>query len=455
VNKRSMSMSFAATLGLGLCALASWTAPQAVRQEQRADMKTRLKACFDASDAKEQLASLSASMWLGEEVVLSGWSAGESGKSREGADFARPAPWALEAFAAVALLRLVDSDKLEFNDLVSEHLPELKFGGQRVTVEQVLAHTSGAPSFVDFVATAKEPQTAESVLAWLGERPLDAAPGSCFVYSESNALIAVALATKLTEKPIQKALHEWVFEPAGMAGTLLALGDVKVRPKSAAFYAGGAPADAVAVADLIGVTGITTTLDDLAKLLRSLNGELLSGDTRRTLLAADRLATGVETPYSWGFARSSVDRKPCFALVGVASEQALHVAWHPKSELVIALAGRPTNAGLAPLADELASVVFEIPEREILDLPLTSEQRAIYAGVYYMGCTRATIETRDEQLFFQSPYDGPFRLRYQGEHLFIAAEDDEVRFEFTVDSGVAQQFVLIQHGARSGAVRMK
>ena len=109
------------------------------------------------------------------------------------------------------------------------------------------------------------------------------------------------------------------------------------------------------------------------------------------------------------------------------AEQALHVAWHPKSALVIALAGRPNNAGLAPLAEDLASVVFELPEREILDLPLTSEQRAIYAGVYYMGCTRTTIEAREEGLFFQSPYDGPYRLRYQGEHRFISADDDEVR----------------------------
>jgi hypothetical protein len=72
-----------------------------------------------------------------------------------------------------------------------------------------------------------------------------------------------------------------------------------------------------------------------------------------------------------------------------------------------------------------------------------------------MGCTRVTIETRDEQIFFQSPYDGPYRLRYQGEHRFISADDDEVRLEFTVESGVAQQFVLLQHGARTGAVRIK
>ncbi len=455
MNKRSMSIGFAATLGLGLGALASWTAPQAAKQEPRNDTKARLKACFEASDAKEQLASVSATVWLGEEEVLSGWSARESGAAREGADFARPAPWALEALTAVALLRLADADKFEFSDLVSKHLPELKFGGQSVTVEQVLAHTSGAPSFVDFVATAKEPQTPESVLAWLGQRPLDAAPGSCFAYSESNALIAVALVTKLTERPVHKALQEWVIEPAGMLGTSLELGGVQARPKNAAFYAGGAPADAVAVADLLGIPALTTNFDDLAKLLRGLNGELLSGDARRTLFAADRLATGVETPYSWGFARSRVNRNPCLAWSGAASEQALRVAWHPKSELVIALAGRPNNAGLAPLAEDLASVVFEIPEREILDLPLTSEQRAIYAGVYYMGCTRVTIETRDEQLFFQSPYDGPYRLRFQGEHRFISADDDEVRLEFTVDSGVAQQFVLLQHGARTGAVRIK
>ena len=280
-----MSMGFVAGLGLGVFALASWTAPQAARQRPRNDTKARLKACFEASDAKEQLASVSATVWLGEEVVLSGWSARESGPAREGADFVRPAPWALEALSAVALLRLVDADKLEFDDLVSEHLPELKFGGQSVTVEQVLAHTSARRAS----STSSRPPKSR-------RRPKVCSRGSVggrstrrrvrgFAYSESNALIAVALVTKLAEKPVHKALREWVLEPAGMLSTSLELGAAQARPRSAAFYAGGAPADAVAVNDLLGVTALTTTFDDLARLLRGLNGELLSGDARRTLLA--------------------------------------------------------------------------------------------------------------------------------------------------------------------------
>jgi CubicO group peptidase (beta-lactamase class C family) len=469
------NVGFAVVLSVGLTALASWTqassvqaspaqarskpsgAAQTTKQEPtQRELSSRLLVALEEARADENLDGLSAGVWLGEQVVLSGWVARDPDAEREGLTEPRTAPWLIEPFTALALLRMSEADKLALSDPLAKHLPEFVFGGKVVTVAQVLTHTSGIPSYVDHLATKPSEATARSVLAWLAQRPLDAEAGSCFAYSESNALLATALAEKLAEKPLEKVLMEWVTEPARLIETTFEAGETARNVREASFRVSGSPADAASVARLVGMARITTTLDDLSLLMRALERDsVLSSHARSLLLGADRLPGGVEAPYSYGFVRSRLEREPFLSLGGASSEAALRVSWRPATSLVVASATRSAAANLAAVNERLGRVVFEIPEQEIVDLPLTGEQCAVYAGVYYMGCTRTTIEARDEQLYFQSPYEGPYRLRYQGEHRFVAAPDEEVTFEFKVDSGVASEFVLSHHGARTGAVRVK
>lgn len=448
-------LGFVGSFAVGLFALTSWTAPQSARQEGQRDLRARLQKAFDEAKTDFDAPNLSAGVWIGDEVVLAAWFARDADAPDEALDHARSAPWTFEALSALALLRMADAGKLELSDAVTKHLPQLKFGGKTVTIAQVLTHSSGAPSYADYLETKDEVRDSAAVLSWLGERPLDAEPGSCFVYSESNALIAAAVAEKLAEAPIQKVLQEWVIDAASLQNTAVEVGERVRRPREASFSVSGAPADAASVGRLFGVVDIRTTLDDLARLMRVLEGEFLAESSRATLLAADRLSGGIEAPYSYGLSRTRLESEPFLSLGGASRESALRVSWRPATSLVVASAAGRESVNLARINERLARVVFEIPERKVVDLPLTKEQCAVYTGVYYMGCTRTTIEVRDEQLFFQSPYDGPYRLRYQGEHRFVSEPDDEVIFEFKVDSGVASEFVLNRHGARTGAMRMK
>jgi CubicO group peptidase (beta-lactamase class C family) len=457
------NVGFAVVLGVGLTALANWTQASSAQETKREtkqeptrrDLSSRLLVALEEARADQDLDGLSAGVWLGEQVVLSGWSARDPNAEREGLTAPRTAQWLIEPLTALALLRMSEADKFSLSDPLTKHLPEFALGGKTVTIAQVLTHSSGIPSYVSYLESKPSEATARSVLAWLAQRPLDAEPGSCFAYSESNALIATALAEKLAEKPLEKVLMQWVTEPARMIETTLEAGEAARNAREASFRVTGSPADAASVARLVGLARITTTLDDLSLLMRGLERDVLKESTRSLLLTADRLPGGVEAPYSYGFARSRLEREPFLSLGGVASGDALRVSWRPATSMVVASATRSSEADLAAVNERLGRVVFDVAEQKLVDLPLTKEQCAVYAGVYYMGCTRTTIETRDEQLYFQSPYEGPYRLRYQGEHRFVAAPDEEVVFEFKVDSGVASEFVLNHHGARTGAVRVK
>jgi hypothetical protein len=79
----------------------------------------------------------------------------------------------------------------------------------------------------------------------------------------------------------------------------------------------------------------------------------------------------------------------------------------------------------------------------------------VYLGGYYIGCTRVTIEERDELLEYLTPYGDRHRLRYQGRDRFISAEDPEVSLEFTIEHGRAVAFVLTQRGMQTTARRLE
>ncbi|HEX6371035.1 MAG TPA: serine hydrolase [Longimicrobium sp.] len=91
------------------------------------------------------------------------------------------------------------------------------------------------------------------------------------------------------------------------------------------------------------------------------------------------------------------------------------------------------------------------PAVEVLDLPLTAEEMARYEGTYTLRLGERTMDLRifaqGGRLMSQAAGQGAFRLRHQGEHVFIPDFDDAVRLVFTVENGRATVATLHQNGA--------
>ena len=66
-----------------------------------------------------------------------------------------------------------------------------------------------------------------------------------------------------------------------------------------------------------------------------------------------------------------------------------------------------------------------------------------------------TISVREEQLFAGATGQGEFRLRAQGNHVFIPTFDDAVRVVFAVDGDRAASLVLHQGGQETQGTRVR
>ncbi len=193
-----------------------------------------------------------------------------------------------KSFTAAATLLLEQQGKLRTSDPLDRFLPGFPNGG-RLTLHQLLAHTSGIPNvnaLPDYDAKAMFPHGLDEILSWFKDRPLDFEPGARYAYSNSNYNVLAAVIEKVSGQSYGEFLGKAIFRPLGMADTAHHGDGRAVIARLASGYA-PARGDAVERAPSLdwsiktGNGSLYTTADDLAKWDRALYGDALLNDASR------------------------------------------------------------------------------------------------------------------------------------------------------------------------------
>ncbi|MGX1771196.1 serine hydrolase domain-containing protein [Nocardia brasiliensis] len=146
-----------------------------------------------------------------------------TGRPRDGAEQFRIGS-ATKAFTATVLLQLVGEGKLELGDTLQHWLPGLVEGkgndGRRITVGQLLDHTSGLFDHTDDeeVRGGEGWQPEQLVRLALGHPPYNP-PGLRFHYSNTNYVLAGLLIERVTGRAVAEEISARISEPLGLAGT--------------------------------------------------------------------------------------------------------------------------------------------------------------------------------------------------------------------------------------------
>ena len=120
-------------------------------------------------------------------------------------------------FTSAALLLLQERGALSLDDRVGRFLPALTRAND-VTIRQVLSHTSGYQDYwpQDYVPPFMlQPVTADKIMELWARKPLDFEPGTKWQYSNTNYVIAGAIAEKAAGMPLISFLTERIFGPSG------------------------------------------------------------------------------------------------------------------------------------------------------------------------------------------------------------------------------------------------
>src|SRR4030095_14143744 len=124
-------------------------------------------------------------------------------------------------FTATLILQLVEQGKIKLDGKLIDYLPDYrKDTGAKVTIHNLLTHTSGTPSYTSlpgfFQNVSRNPYTVDDFIKKYASGDLEFEPGSKFVYDNSGYFLLGAIIEKVTGKPYEQVLKENIFDPAGM-----------------------------------------------------------------------------------------------------------------------------------------------------------------------------------------------------------------------------------------------
>ena len=197
---------------------------------------------------------------------------------------------------SLAVFLLIIQRKLRFDVPVSSFLPDFRGGEKdRVTIRQLLSHTSGLPAWRPYFAALSGPEhradiatrlAREWVYGQIQREPLDAAPGERAVYSDLGFMLLGALVERLSGRTLDAYCQRYIFAPLGLHSTTFA--NLDNSDQAALFLAHDCAAtewcpwrgrvvcgqvhdeNAYAMGGVAGHAGVFSTLDDVDRLVSCL-----------------------------------------------------------------------------------------------------------------------------------------------------------------------------------------
>jgi len=127
-------------------------------------------------------------------------------------------------FSAASILLLEKQGKLSINDDVRKYVPELPAYGQKITILNLLNHTSGLRDYLTLMELAginvDSVTTDADALALINrQKALNFAPGSEWLYSNTGFFLLSTIVQRVSGKTLREFAGENIFAPLEMTHT--------------------------------------------------------------------------------------------------------------------------------------------------------------------------------------------------------------------------------------------
>jgi CubicO group peptidase (beta-lactamase class C family) len=342
-------------------------------------------------------------------------------------------------FTASLVLLLQQEGKLKVEDPVSKYLPGTPAAWQKITLANLLGHTSGIHNFTnekDFGEWAASSHTHDEELARIVKPPLDFEPGSKFDYSNSNYEVLGMVIEKVSGQPYGKLLRERLLDPLGMTDTGLDT-DELVLPKRAEGYRKMGTSLVVARSGSMSIPwaagSMYSTTGDLLKWEQGLfGGKVMSADSlaRMTTPGLGEYAMGV-------FVQTKNGVRTVTHGGGIEGFNTV-LSYVPERRLAVIVLSNMNGGAIDRVSDELMSVALGkavvLPEEQKA-VPISSEELQKFVGVYDLAPNFAlTISVGPNGLQGAGTGQPTLPLMYQGlvdghPRFYAAGPDAELECE--------------------------
>jgi CubicO group peptidase (beta-lactamase class C family) len=314
-------------------------------------------------------------------------------------------------FTASALVLLAQDGKLSIDDDIRKYLPEVPDFGKRITIRNLLTHTSGLRDQWGLLgiegrgpgSQVHSPLTTLDLVKH--QKMLNFPPGSAYLYSNTGYALAGLIVQRVSGKSLDAFTQERLFKPLGMTHTQWRDDFTEVVKGRATAYSGseasGFHTD-MPFTNMIGNGGLLSTIDDLLKWNENLDNPTVGGrgyvDAMQTQM---QLTNGRTITYALGL---EVDKYGGVKQVqhgGSTAGYRTYLARYPEQRVSVAVWCNYANANPTALSNQVADLVLVKPTTTALAgaprvaVPDAELRRA--EGLYRDRMTDQTVSIVAEQ----------------------------------------------------------
>ncbi len=365
-------------------------------------------------------------------------------------------------FTASAVMQEVEHGRIKLDDSIGTYLSSLPEAWKRVTVRELLNHTSGVPSYTSlgqsWMRRWGEVMPPDTLVALTADKPLDFEPGTKWSYDNSGYVVLGMLIEKVTGKSWADNIRTRFTEPLGLPDTRWC--DVRrIIPRRAKGYepdsAGFKNAAFLEMSQPYAAGALCSTVVDLARWDQLLHeGKVVSAASYAAMTTPEGAADKGAVHYGFALSRGDLEGHIMIAHNGGINGFLSENAWFPGSHTSVTVLTNTGSNNPGPLFRKVAMVALGLPLPEPPKrVTLTAADRARYVGEYDLGlpggARQFSVTEKDGALFAQihAPGQTPFELIPYGNHTFGIPNVEEARIGFTVENGKATGVSLRQGGA--------
>ncbi|MBY8824956.1 serine hydrolase domain-containing protein [Sphingomonas colocasiae] len=331
-------------------------------------------------------------------------------------------------FACLAYLLLCEDGRAGLDDAVGKYFPEFHEVARRVTIRQLMGHSSGLRDVVSLcmlIHGTGVPTTEREMLAYYETiDDIDFAPETNWSYNNgAYAMLSTAI-ERISGQSLDDFLAERVFRPIGMNDTMMRRWDTGFVPNSATLHmvdaAGGYTKQYMGM-EISGMGGMVSSMDDMLRWLRHMDAPVVgSAETWRLMKTPRTLSNGRSTGYGLGLISALYRGVPTIAHSGGVMGGNSQMIKVPGAGLDISIATNRADLNSIDLANRIIDACVEglAPVAEAEETP--GEMRT---GLFRSSRTGRVVELLavEDKPFVSVDAAMPFPLKADGDGGFELA----------------------------------
>jgi len=312
-------------------------------------------------------------------------------------------------FTAVSILLLEERGKLDITDDIRKYLPDYPTHKKVITIENLLTHTSGIPSFTSFPNSHEIEQTkltTSEILDLFKDKPLEFEPGERYSYSNSGYDVLGAIIESVSGITYEEFVETEIFGKLGMHNSFYDRPEEIVKNKILGYdkdSLGYKRADYMTMCAPFSAGGLRSNVHDLAVWNNAIHdGRLISVENLARAFIPFKLNSGEMSNYGFGWSSNLFLGHQLYHHDGGIFGFSTSGFYFPKEDIYIAILSNNTSSDPVYLNFLISSIILD--EEINGSVKIDTNKIDEYSGIYEYNDNSIVISSDSSGLLIDAPW---------------------------------------------------